>query len=355
MIQQNSFSSLQRRLRVDQLHTLFPAIMAASTVILILILFSGQPILTLRYFFTAPFSSPYAWGNLLAQTSLLLLTGIGTISAFRCGSFNLGGEGQMYASSAAAIAVAIALERSGVNGVVGIITLLLTGTLCGALIAAISGYARMRWGASEMISSFLTGSALFPIVDNLFRGPLLDPQSNLLQTVSIASKFQLQELLSPSRLSFGAAIAFAVWLFSSIYYDHGKFGTRLRLSGENPEFALTEGLNVKKLRAQGFILSGAFHGLAGALLLVGMFHSGIIGFSAGYGWNGIAVALIAANRPKRLLPAALFISFITSGSQQAAALSSFRIDASLFLQGILFLLITIQWRNARKNHEHHTL
>lgn len=73
-----------------------------------------------------------------------------------------------------------------------------------------------------------------------------------------------------------------------------------------------------------------------------MYHAGIVGFSNGYGWNGIAVALIAANRPRRLLPMALLFSFIIAGSRQTMMLTPFRLDVAPLLQAMVFLGITVR-------------
>ncbi len=309
---------------------------------------SPHPMQSLKIFFTGAFSSSYAAGNMLAQASLLLLTGMGTIIAFRSGSFNLGGEGQVYASAAASVSVALALGNTSLPPLAGIVLIISAGTLCGAVLAAISGLSRLKWQADELITSFMIGAAAIPLVNYFFQHTIPDPGSSLLRTPFIASNLQLSRILPPSLLSLGALVALAVWAVGCIFIDHGIYGSRLKLAGSCPDFADSEGLPTKKIRANGFIISGALHGFAGSLLVAGMYHAGIVGFSQGLGWNGIAVALIAGNHPKRLLPAAILFSCIVTGAKQASILSNLHLDAGILLQAIVFLVITIQITRTRR-------
>ncbi|MFW6364013.1 MAG: ABC transporter permease [Spirochaeta sp.] len=319
---------------------MIPILTAIALILVMLVLGAENPAGSIRDFFTGPVSSPYALGNMLAQTALLLLTGLGAITAFQVGSFNLGGEGQVYTGAAAAVAAALFLAGTALPAPLAILCILAAGTAAGAGIAAVSGLSRMWWNADELITSFLVGAAAIPAVHYLFQGPLFDSSANLLRTPYIHERFRLPVLLPPSHLSTAAVAAVICWLLFCLILDRGVIGSRFRIVGSSPAFAETEGLPVRRIRAEGFILSGALHGAAGSLLVVGMYHAGIVGFSAGYGWNGIAVALIAANRPKRLLPAALLFSFVIAGARQTIALNQLRLDIAPILQALVFLFIT---------------
>lgn len=327
-----------------------PLITVCILIPLVFAVSSDQPVTAVRAFFLGPFSSIYAFGNLLSQSSLLLLSGLGAVLAFQTGSFNLGGEGQVYAGSAAAVAIALALGPGSIPGWLIIAVVCLGGGFAGAGIAGLSAYSRKRWNADELITSFLIGSAMFPLVDYIFRDLLYDSSASMIRTAYIAEKVRFAQILQPSILSAAALLAFMIWLISSLYMEKGVAGTRYRLTGTHPEFAAAEGLQIRSIRASAFTLSGTLHGIAGALLVTGVHHAGILGFSSGYGWNGIAIALIAGNKPLKLLPAALFFSYIIAGSRQALVISNLRLDISSILQAVIFLLVTVQatrWRKSK--------
>ena len=88
--------------------------------------------------------------------------------------------------------------------------------------------------------------------------------------------------------------------------------------------------------------SGAFHGLAGAVTILGTHHMCLKGFSGGIGWNGIAVALIARNNPLAVIPAALFFAYIDAGAKSAMINADVTIEIASVVQSIVFFLITAQ-------------
>ncbi|GAB6091376.1 ABC transporter permease [Spirochaeta dissipatitropha] len=339
MTEHRNFTSNKAFIPLIAVCILIPLIFAVS---------SDQPAAAVRAFFLGPFSSIYAFGNLLSQSALLLLSGLGAVLAFQTGSFNLGGEGQVYAGSAVAVALALFLGPGSLPGWLIIAVVCIGGGSAGAGIAGLSAYSRKRWNADELITSFLIGSAMFPLVDYLFRELLYDSSSSMIRTPYIAEKVRFTQILQPSVLSAAALLALLIWLISTLYMEKGVRGTRYRLTGNHPEFAAAEGLQIRSIRSSAFTISGALHGIAGALLVTGVHHAGILGFSAGYGWNGIAIALIAGNRPLKLLPAALFFSYIIAGSRQALVVSNLRLDISSILQAMIFLLVTVQATRRRK-------
>ncbi|MCF6334545.1 MAG: hypothetical protein L3J12_02250 [Spirochaetales bacterium] len=109
---------------------------AVSITVILLALSSEDPLQSITFFFTGPFQSTYNLGNMLDNTAMLILTGLGMSIAFRAGTFNLGGEGQVYAG--AITAVIISLNIGNTAGFTGIVIVLTAGLLTGALIAGIS-------------------------------------------------------------------------------------------------------------------------------------------------------------------------------------------------------------------------
>jgi simple sugar transport system permease protein len=119
-------------------------------------------------------------------------------------------------------------------------------------------------------------------------------------------------------------------------------GYEMRICGLNSEFARYGGLNIKKYFLLPMVISGGFHGLAGAVSVLGTQHMLFKGFSGGMGWNGIAVALIAKNNPLAVIPAALFFAYIDAGAKSAMINSDVTMEIASIVQAVVFYLITAQ-------------
>ncbi len=112
--------------------------------------------------------------------------------------------------------------------------------------------------------------------------------------------------------------------------------------GKNPLFSKYGGISIHRTLFWGMMISGGLAGLAGAVDLFGVHGRMIRGFSAGYGWNGIAIALIARNHPLLVIPSALFFAWLDSGAQVASLMSDLTPEIARMIQGIIFYGITAQ-------------
>jgi riboflavin transport system permease protein len=201
---------------------------------------------------------------------------------------------------------------------------------------------KIKWNADEMISSFLLSSALVLIVNYFITGPLDDPVNNMLATLPIAPQFALLKIFPPSKLNLSAlfAVAAAVVVFFIMTRSH--VGYEMRMCGLNREFSRYGGINVSKYLVLPMVLSGALHGIGGSLMVLGTYQATFQGFSAGMGWNGIAVALIAKNNPLGVLPAALLFAFLDAGAKSAMLNGDVTFEIASIAQSFIFYFVTAQ-------------
>jgi simple sugar transport system permease protein len=307
-------------------------VFAALTCIL-----SKTPGRTLFFFFFGPFRSVYSFGNMLNSAIPLILGGLGVSIAMQTGNLNLGGEGQIYSGAFAASITALLLEHLGFFG--GFIAIL-AGVFFAGTMAAISGFFKARWNANELITSFLLSNALILIVNYFVNGPFLDPETNLQSTGKIAAGLRLPLILHPSNLSAAFIIAIAVGIIVHILLGRTKAGYEFRRAGTIEIFARYGGINTGKNTVLAMFLSGALYGLAGGLAVFGSYYATIKEFSAGLGWNGLAVALIAGFNPLALIPSGLFFAWISSGAKIAMQNSDITFEVVSVIQSVIFFLIT---------------
>ena len=307
---------------------------ALALTILLLVMAAPQPGKTLTAFFIIPWSSPWFAGNTLDSMVLLLSAGLGFIIAHRAGCFNLGGEGQVYLGGIAAAALLTA-ETELPGGLLLTLGALAAG-FSGAVMGAVPGWLKRRFGANEMIGSFLLSASLIPLGNYLITGPLRDLSGNLLATRRFVHT--LTAILPPSSLSLSLIFALALLGFLWFFLARTAFGYRLRIAGTDPAFARFGGLRPERYWVPAMALSGGLGGLAG-------FFSGIchLGFSGGLGWNALAAALIARGNPPALIPAVFVLGWLKAGSDAALLSQGIGLESAAFIQAAVLLLATVRF------------
>jgi len=312
-------------------------VISLLVLVLLIFLLSGNPASELYFFFIGPFRNLYSFGNMLNSAVPLIFGALGVTVAMKSGNLNLGGEGQIYLGAFTATVAALSLSKFGVTG--GIVAVI-TGVLCAGAVAAFSGFCKARWNTSEMITSFLLSSAIIPIVNYLVTGPFLDPQTSLQSTRRVAQDMRLAYILRPSNLNVSVFIALVAVVLVQFFLNRTRTGYELRMAGNNEIFARYGGINTKLNTVVAMAISGGFYGLAGSLAVLGTYHATVKEFSAGLGWNALAVALIAFLYPPAVIPAAIFFAWIGSGARIAMQNTGLTFEVASVVQAVIFFLST---------------
>ncbi len=311
---------------------------------------SDRPLQAIRVFLVAPLTNRFYFGSMIATASILLLGGLGIAVSFRGGSFNLGGEGQVYLPGL--LTVIILLQMPPGLGWIGTLTALAVAVLAGAAMAGISGLLRWSLDVPEIISSYLLSAASIPLVDYLIVSVMRDTGSNLLTTRAIPESFRFTAILPPSNLTTAFALSLLVFLGGVFWYRKSSRAYQLRLVGDAPEFARYGGIRVGAHRTVAIAISGGLYGLAGGLLVTGLRGTAIAGFGSGYGWNGIAVALIAALRPEMIPVGALIIAFLDTAARAVSVASRVPPQVITVIQAVIFLAVTARGLLRTRGRKH---
>jgi simple sugar transport system permease protein len=247
----------------------------------------------------------------------LLLAGLGVAISFRAGVFNIGAEGQLYLGAIGATVVA--LMPLGVPGWLHAALALLAGALGGAIWAAIPGYLLAYRGISEVVLTLMlnyVGIYLASYLVDTESGPLGERGASYSQSAQIQEAARLPTLVSGTSLHLGLVIGIvlAVALWAMIRWT--PFGFRLRMIGANPIAARYAGVLVGRQIVAVMSLSGALAGLAGAVEVIGLRYRLYENFSPGYGYDAIAVALLANSNPLGVVLSSAFFGALQAGANR---------------------------------------
>jgi simple sugar transport system permease protein len=222
----------------------------------------------------------------------LILCGLSMGFAARTGLFNIGAEGQYAAGLTAAQFVAIYGPHVPV---LHWVLAVLAGIAAGAVWGGIAGFLKARFSVSEVVATIMMNyialylSRFFTLMipgTNTFRTP------DFPQTARLTSPV-LSSLTNGSRLNYGLYLTLAAVVFYWFIMGRTRFGYSLRATGLNRDAARYGGINVNAAITASMAISGAFAGLAGASVSLGVFPAGrVLAVQDGYGFDGIAVALV---------------------------------------------------------------
>jgi general nucleoside transport system permease protein len=264
--------------------------------------------------FQGAFTNHNAFAETLVSTTPYALLGLAVALGFRAGLFNIGAEGQFYIGSLTGIFVAYSIH--GLPAVIEIPLGLLAGMAGGALWASIAGALKARFGAHEVITTIMLNYISFLVASYLVDTPglMLAPHVSTPRTPDADPNAILPIILSGSRLHLGFIVALvmvpAVWFL----IQRTTIGFRLRAVGFNQGAARTAGISVGWTIVLTMALSGALAGLAGIVQVLGVNFHMTDTVAAGYGFDAIAVALLARSNPWGVLPAAFLFGALHNGA-----------------------------------------
>jgi simple sugar transport system permease protein len=270
--------------------------------------------------------SRFAMEGTLLKSVALLLTGLSVAVAFRAGVWNIGAEGQFITGALAAFVAAP----------YGLIAALCASLVAGALWASIASAMRLWRNAPEVLTTILLNFIAIHLLGYAVNGPLQEASGKYPQSDATAAALPL---LGATELHAGVVIAplvcIAIWF---VLYRTTE-GLRLRATGYNAAAAKHAGINVDAQLVRAMALSGAVAGLAGGIELLGVTHRLFERFASGYGYSGIAVALLAELHPLATLASALFFGALTTGAGELQRSANISATVATFGQAVVILTL----------------
>ncbi|HEY8642490.1 MAG TPA: ABC transporter permease [Candidatus Dormibacteraeota bacterium] len=273
----------------------------------------ASPVDALVALFQGAFLERNSLTETLIATIPYIFLGLAVAIGFKAGLFNIGAEGQFYLGAIAGTYVGYSLH--GLPAIVHIPLAIGAGMLGGLGYAVIPGVLKARFGAHEVITTIMLNHIALAISDYLInRGPMGDPHASAPKTPFIQHSAELPILVPDTRLHLGLVLALLAVPVVWFLIERTTIGFRLRAVGLNQSAARAAGMSVGWTIVLVMAISGALAGLAGADEVLGVSHFMPPSFSIGYGFDSIAVALVARSNPWGIVPAAFLFGAMRSGA-----------------------------------------
>ncbi len=306
--------------------TPFASVLLAMVIGSIIMWVSGyDPFAAFAALFQGSFGTPKAFGDTLLKSTPLILAGLGLAYGFRANLFNIGAEGQLFMGGLAVAWLGVALV--GQPWYIIVPLLLLAAMAAGAAWAFVPAILKARIGAHEVITTMMFTYIARYFVSYLVIGPLKSPgqipqtamlpdpaQLPRIQTLFSDATLQAVPFLKMGRGHMGILVAIVAAVVVWWLLKYTTLGYENRAVGFNPFAAETGGISVQWTTVKALCISGALAGLAGGVEVMGVHHRLFDQFSSGFGFTGIAVALLAKNHPIAVIPAAVLFGALAAGA-----------------------------------------
>jgi simple sugar transport system permease protein len=325
-----------------------------------------DPVAAFQALFKGAFGGPKQIGDTLLRSTPLILTGLGLAYGFRANLFNIGAEGQLFMGGLAAAYLGVAL--AGLPWIVMIPVLIAAAMFAGAAWAFVPAILKARIGAHEVITTMMFTYIARYIVSWLVVGPL-KASGQIPQTVALPTEAQLPRIqalfseatlealpfLKLGRAHMGIVVAVIAALVVWFILKYTTLGYENRAVGYNPWASETGGISVQWTTVKALCISGALAGLAGAVEVMGVHHRIFDQFSGGFGFTGIAVALLAKNHPLGVIPAAILFGALTAGAGTMQLEAHVPQKIILIIQALIIFLVAaeeiVTWFIKRRQKE----
>lgn len=332
------------------------AVLAAFAVGALVVLAIGDdPVETYKLLIGSALSWPDGVGYTLFYATPLVFTGLAVAVAFRCGLLNIGAEGQLYIAAFATAWVGITFANWSAWLLVPLACL--TAVLSGAAWGAIPGWLKARFGSHEVINTIMLNFIALALVSYFTQNFYKAPGDAIMQTVPIGEGAHVARLGRfvpnfPERIPLNLAFLLALAACVAVYFLlwRTKWGYEIRATGSNPSAAEYGGINTRRQVVLAMAISGGLAGMVAISEVLGYRYRYYDGFSVGYGFTGIAVALLGRNHPAGVLLAALLFGALTRGGLFVDIFTE-RVSKDLVqvLQAVIILFVAVSSYRGRRS------
>jgi ABC-type uncharacterized transport system permease subunit len=296
-----------------------------------------DPFSAYAYLVKGSFGDVNAISETLVKACPVIFTGLSYAIARRCGLINLGAEGQLYMGALAATLVGTSFQ--GLPMAVHLPLTLIAGFIGGAVWGMIVGVLRVKMGASELITTIMFNYIAIHFISYCVTGPIKDISGTFPQSRQIFASAQLPRLLAGTRLHAGVVVAILGIIFYYFFMWKTTKGYEMRVIGFNPTAGEYAGMNLKSNSVMAMLIAGGFAGLGGCIEIIGMQMRLMQNFSTGYGFDGIAVALLGSNSPIGIALSGILFGALRSGSGKMEMLAKVPSAVIYMIQALIILFV----------------
>lgn len=330
---------------------LVPALAVLTAMIvggIVILLAGGNPLAAYIGLFQGAFGSAKALSETAVWATPYIFAGLAVALAFKGGLFNIGAEGQLALGAVLSAWIGYALpdllaDLLGISlpAAIHLPLAIGAGILAGMLWAAIPGALKAYTGGHEVINTIMMNYIALNLTSYLLNGPMKDPNplNVVARTPEIAESARIAPIFAGLRVHWGFLLALLITVLVWWLLWKTTLGFEIRTVGANPDAAKYAGINVKRIIILTMAFSGLLAGLAGTIEVTGLNYRHELGFSVGYGFDAIAIALLGKTHPAGVVLAAILFGAMRNGGTRMQFLTQIPVDVISVIQALILLFV----------------
>lgn len=298
------------------------AIAASLLICSAFIVWAGEPVVaSFILMVKSVFGSKFGITETLARATPLIFTGLAVAVAFRARFWNIGAEGQFYFG-----ALAVTWLGTGLFSLPPIFmipVMFIAGAIAGGALLYVPLVLKTKMKVDEVVTTLLLNFVVLLLVSYLIEGPWKDPMSlGWPQAAPVIDEAVLPKLLEKTRLHLGLLVGIVMSLLVWFLMTRTVWGYEIRAVGHNVEAANFAGISVNAVMFRTAMISGGLAGMAGVSEVAGLKGYLTLDISPGFGYTGIAVAMLVQLHPVGVIASAIFLSAIFVGADSMSRASN---------------------------------
>ena len=341
-----SSRSIEKRFEVLRVLAAIGIALVATLVLILLV--SAQPAEALSQFLLGPVTSLRNFADVINLFVPLCFAGLAVSVMFQCNQFNMGAEGAFLIGGLGAAFIGV---RFMVPAGLHLPAAILFGTVLGAVVCAIPGIFKVKWGANEVVSSLMINYILLYLNNYILQYHLLDPTAGYPATNKLPDTVLLADLSTKPKIHSGILIAVVMVVLIYLFLYRSKWGYAIRTVGRNEKFASYAGIGVGSTILLSQVVGGALAGAGGAVQVLGMYTRYSWTALPGYGFDGIIIAILAKNSPLYVPLAAFFLAYLRIGADIMARRTDVATEVVSIVQAAIILLVAAKMFLGKMKHK----
>ena len=317
--------------------SLFALVLAIACGTLLIKMMGKDPSVAFASIYAGSIGTKTAIGETIVKAAPIMLTAMAFAVTFKCGLLNIGAEGQIYMGGLASMVVALCVK--GLPFAVHMPLCIIAGMFVGGLWGALAGWLKVKFNADEMITTIMLNYVGTQFANFMVTNVIRDRSASIPQTERAPETAKLTQFIPDTRIHIGVFFAIAALVFYYVFLWKMKAGFRCRVVGANKDAAEFAGISRGKSIVQTMFIAGAFSGLAGATEILGLQIRMLQDFSPGYGFDGIAAAMLGNNSPLGILIASLMFGALKAGSNMMQIMTQVPMATVSLVQGLAILFV----------------
>ncbi|GKX30410.1 ABC transporter permease [Vallitalea longa] len=339
---------MRKNLKFEVVRTSLAILIALVIALIIIFSTSSEPGTALKEFIIGPLDSVRHFGNVIELAIPLMFTGLAVSIMFRAQQFNLGAEGGFFIGGIGAMIISI---KATLPIVAHPFAAIIFGGLLGAIIVSIPAFLKVKWNATELVSSLMLNYIALFLGLYLLNYYFRDPNSGAIASYKIPKTAKLMVIFPGTRIHAGLIIVAVMVILCYYFLYKTKWGYEIRVTGENKRFAEYSGINTAKVIILSQVLGGFLAGMGGSIEVLGLYRRFTWQELPGYGWDGIIVAILARNNPLYVPIGAVFLAYLRIGADLMARGSDVQNEVVSIIQGVIIVFIVAESFLSKYKHK----